>query len=80
MFTPSSEYSESRPFKIFISLLDKWEIGRPLADVLIYEAFQAIKKLMEQSRDGGDDVSASNEYVCDILNCLVAGYDNKHAV
>ncbi|KAG2022683.1 hypothetical protein CC2G_000411 [Coprinopsis cinerea AmutBmut pab1-1] len=56
MFSPSDEYSESRPFKIFISLLDKWEIGGPLADVLIYEAFEAIKKLMEDKRDGGDDL------------------------
>ncbi|KAH6916730.1 Dopey, N-terminal-domain-containing protein [Coprinopsis sp. MPI-PUGE-AT-0042] len=56
MFSPSGEYSESRPFKIFISLLDKWEIGGPLADVLIYDAFKAIKHLMEENREGNDDL------------------------
>lgn len=57
MFSPSGEYSESRPFKIFISLLDKWEIGGPLADILIYDAFKAIKQLMEENKEGSDDVS-----------------------
>ncbi|TFK26748.1 hypothetical protein FA15DRAFT_255211 [Coprinopsis marcescibilis] len=56
MFSPSGEYSESRPFKIFISLLDKWEIGGPLADTLVYDAFKAIKKLMEDNREGTDDL------------------------
>ncbi|KAH7875407.1 Dopey, N-terminal-domain-containing protein [Lentinula edodes] len=38
MLSPSGEYSESRPFKIFISLLDKWEIGAALSEVLIYDS------------------------------------------
>jgi hypothetical protein len=42
MFEPSKDYSQSRPFKIFISLLDKWEIGAPLTHVLVYDAFKAI--------------------------------------
>jgi len=58
MFSPSGEYSESRPFKIFISLLDKWEIGGPLADILVYDAFKAIKGLMEaQNSESSEDVS-----------------------
>lgn len=57
MFSPSGEYAESRPFKIFISLLDKWEIGSPLADILVYDAFKAIKSLMEaHSTDSGEDL------------------------
>ncbi|KAG7099897.1 hypothetical protein E1B28_001698 [Marasmius oreades] len=57
MFTPSDEYSESRPFKILISLLDKWEIGSALTEVLIYDSFKAIKRHMESSPDGKEDVA-----------------------
>jgi hypothetical protein len=66
MFSPSGEYAESRPFKIFISLLDKWEVGSPLADMLVYDAFKAIKVLMEaHSTDSGEDVSSLTfEMVC----------------
>lgn len=56
MFSPSAEYAESRPFKIFISLLDKWEVGAPLSDVLVYDAFKAVKQLVETHPDS-DDVS-----------------------
>ena len=81
MFSPSGEYSESRPFKIFISLLDKWEIGGPLADTLVYEAFKAIKKLMEDDREGTDDVIASNPYLLNLkLIFSTAGYDGKYVI
>lgn len=60
MFSPSQEYSETRPFKIFISLLDKWEIGAPLTEVLIYDAFVAIKSLVENPFDGSEDVRLIN--------------------
>ncbi|KAI0964349.1 hypothetical protein AcW1_001188 [Taiwanofungus camphoratus] len=56
MFNPSPEYSPSRPFKIFISLLDKWEIGSSLTEVLIFDAFKAIKKAIESGSDTGDDM------------------------
>ncbi|KAI3621823.1 hypothetical protein WG66_015956 [Moniliophthora roreri] len=56
MLSPSDDYSESRPFKIFISLLDKWEIGSVLTEVLIYDSFKAIKHLIETSSDGNEDV------------------------
>jgi hypothetical protein len=55
MVSPSGEYAESRPFKIFISLLDKWEIGAPLTEILVFESFKAIKQLIEAA-DGGEDV------------------------
>lgn len=47
---------ESRPFKIFISLLDKWEIGGPLVDELLFDAFKAIKRGILQ-HDESSDVS-----------------------
>ena len=56
MLSPSGEYAESRPFKIFISLLDKWEVGGPLTEVLVYDAFKAIMQLVQDSTDGGNDV------------------------
>lgn len=59
MFSPSGEYAESRPFKIFISLLDKWEIGAPLTEVLVYDALKAVKHLMEHPVDTNEDVSIS---------------------
>jgi hypothetical protein len=56
MFAPSGDYSESRPFKIFISLLDKWEIGAALTDVLVYDAFKAIKQFVGLHPDTAEDV------------------------
>ncbi|GBE77521.1 hypothetical protein SCP_0103960 [Sparassis crispa] len=57
MFNPSAEYAQSRPFKIFISLLDKWEIGSPLTEVLVFDAFKAIKKAIETGCDPSDDLT-----------------------
>lgn len=54
--SPSGEYAESRPFKIFISLLDKWEIGSILTETLIYDAFKAIRNFILNPREGGEDV------------------------
>jgi hypothetical protein len=56
MFEPSGDYSESRPFKIFISLLDKWEIGVALTDGLVYDALRAIKQFVELNPDMAEDV------------------------
>lgn len=61
MVSPSGEYAESRPFKIFISLLDKWEIGAPLTESLVFDAFKSIKRLTE-STDGGEDVRYDTLY------------------
>ena len=55
MYHPSAEYSPSRPFKIFISLLDKWEIGSLLTDVLIYDALLAMQRILN-SGEGEEDV------------------------
>lgn len=57
MMFPSGEYSESRPFKIFLSLLDKWEIGAPLTQVLVYDSFKAIKHLGDNASESSEDVS-----------------------
>lgn len=57
MFNPSIDYSPSRPFKIFISLLDKWEIGSPLTEALVFDAFKAIQKALGSGPDVADDLS-----------------------
>jgi hypothetical protein len=75
MFTPSGDYSESRPFKIFISLLDKWEIGAALTDVLVYDAFRAIKQFVESNPDTAEDV---RQYLfCTDGIYLIAGNLNR---
>ncbi|TFY67972.1 hypothetical protein EVG20_g3733 [Dentipellis fragilis] len=57
MFSPSTEYSESRPFKIFISLLDKWEVGGPLTEVLALDAFTTLKTSVEENAETSDEMS-----------------------
>ncbi|KAI0271467.1 Dopey, N-terminal-domain-containing protein [Gloeopeniophorella convolvens] len=56
MLSPSVEYSESRPFKIFISLLDKWEIGGALTEAIVLDAFKAIRSSIESHAEPGEDV------------------------
>ena len=56
MFSPSTEYPESRPFKIFISLLDKWEIGGALTEAMVLDAFKALKSLIELDAASSEDV------------------------
>lgn len=44
MFVQTTDISDrQRPYKIFVSLLDKWEIGYPLTEVLVLDSFQALK-------------------------------------
>ena len=57
MLHPSSEYSATRPFKIYVSLLDKWEIGAPLTEVLIFDSLRAIKQSLDSAADGREEVS-----------------------
>ncbi|KZO91887.1 hypothetical protein CALVIDRAFT_601960 [Calocera viscosa TUFC12733] len=44
---------ETRPYKIFISLLDKSEIGIPLTERLCLDALKGLKQAIES--DGGED-------------------------
>ncbi|KDQ63058.1 hypothetical protein JAAARDRAFT_53285 [Jaapia argillacea MUCL 33604] len=72
MFSPSMEYPESRPFKIFISLLDKWEIGASLTEGLVYDAFKALRNSLESHMDSGEEMllSASSLYEAVEPHCL----------
>ena len=65
MVTASPETFESRPYKIFISLLDKWEIGLPLTEVLILDALKAIKQSVGDQEDGSaNDVRCLTFSLC----------------
>ena len=77
MIAPSGEYAESRPFKIFISLLDKWEIGASLTETLVFDSFKAIKHLMETA-DGGEDVPFSPSSIAPPPNACIGCDDCKH--
>ncbi|KAF9566957.1 hypothetical protein CPC08DRAFT_758587 [Agrocybe pediades] len=57
MMSPSGEYAESRPFKIFISLLDKWEIGAILTETIVYDSFRSIMNLVQHPTNSGEDLS-----------------------
>jgi hypothetical protein len=59
MSQPSTEYPVSRPFKIFISLLDKWEIGGPLTEAMVLDVFRAVKNHMQMKESAAEDVSPS---------------------
>ena len=80
MFNPSTEYSPSRPFKIFISLLDKWEIGSLLTEVLVFDCFKALKDGIEGGGDPGNDVGASYEGITVHTDCFPADHDRGHAI
>lgn len=43
-----------RPYRIFISLLDKWEIGYSLTNALILDALKALKAASETSGLGSE--------------------------
>jgi hypothetical protein len=45
-----------RPFKVFIALLDKWEIGGPLSRALALDAFRAFRVVLKPE-DTQDEVS-----------------------
>ncbi|KAN0061878.1 hypothetical protein ACQY0O_005872 [Thecaphora frezii] len=41
---PPDQTERQRPYKIFVSLLDKWEIGQPLTKVLVLDALRALSR------------------------------------
>lgn len=55
----SETIERQRPFKIFISLLDKWEIGAVLTEVLVLDAFGALHKNL-RPEDDHDEVRYSS--------------------
>ncbi|GJN87072.1 hypothetical protein Rhopal_000017-T1 [Rhodotorula paludigena] len=56
-----------RPFKIFISLLDKWEIGANLTEVGVLDAFQALKEDL-RPEDAHDDLLMTGNMLFEVLD------------
>lgn len=52
----SEATDRQRPFKIFISLLDKWEIGGCLTEVSVLDCFGALRASLRPD-DEHDEVS-----------------------
>lgn len=56
-----------RPFKIFIALLDKWEIGGPITEALALDAFRALKGILKPG-DTQDEMLLTANMLFDALD------------
>lgn len=68
----ADETGDTRPFKVFVSLLDRWEIGGPVTEALVVDALTALKNAMERIPNNDDvrpqDVSlARPEYIANLI-------------
>ncbi|KAK0550035.1 hypothetical protein OC845_002839 [Tilletia horrida] len=74
-FAPISPGSDrQRPYRIFISLLDKYEIGHALTEVLVLDAFQAVAlhAQLQDSLTAAADAGSSQEKEKNASALLVA--------
>lgn len=53
----SEAIEPTRPFRVFVALMDKWEIGYPLSQALGYDTLVIT---MEANSDGADTTVAEN--------------------
>jgi hypothetical protein len=61
----SQSYDAQKPFNVFLSLLDRWEVGASLSDKLAVPALEAIRAgLPRVSPDMRGEVSYSCLKVC----------------
>ena len=51
--------NRSKPFKVFLSLLDRWEIGVALTDALCLQALQSLRSFLTVETPSEDLVIAS---------------------
>lgn len=56
----SQSFASARPFKVFVSLLDKWEIGYPLSQTLAFDAFLLLQQAHEVARSSEDSSEIDN--------------------
>lgn len=70
----------ARPFRIFVSLLDRWEVGYPLSMTLVYDALTVA---MEVDQNGGiEEVIKENVRYCHLerensILSLLIGYPRQ---
>ncbi|GAA5972409.1 hypothetical protein JCM8115_004327 [Rhodotorula mucilaginosa] len=60
-----------RAFKIFISLLDKWEIGAPLTEVAVMDAFAAVQAISEGPRPSSEETTLTAQLLYDALDPML---------
>ena len=48
--------SEATPWRIFVCMLDKWEIGGPLTDCLVYDALRTCYNTFSNEANRDSDV------------------------
>ncbi|GAA5992102.1 hypothetical protein JCM5350_006348 [Sporobolomyces pararoseus] len=65
--TEMETMERQRPFKIFISLLDKWEIGGVLTEVLVLDAFASLKRNL-RPEDDHDELLLTGNMLFEILD------------
>ncbi|GAA6042706.1 hypothetical protein JCM8097_003757 [Rhodosporidiobolus ruineniae] len=61
------ERERQRPWKVFLSLLDKWEIGAGLTDVLVLDAFDALRRSLRPS-DDHDELLMTGNMLFEVLD------------
>ncbi|QRW09045.1 hypothetical protein RhiLY_08044 [Ceratobasidium sp. AG-Ba] len=54
-----SHTGDTRPFKIFVSLLDRWEIGGPMTEALVIDSLTALQSGLARTEDGDDIMMAA---------------------
>ncbi|KZS93323.1 hypothetical protein SISNIDRAFT_441139 [Sistotremastrum niveocremeum HHB9708] len=59
-----------RPFKILIYVQDKWEIGSPLTDNLIYDAFKTVKRMTESKLEDSSEIYDTVQELFDAVQPL----------
>ncbi|EJD54553.1 hypothetical protein AURDEDRAFT_156337 [Auricularia subglabra TFB-10046 SS5] len=70
MFASRPDAFDSRPFKIFISLLDKWEIGQPLAETIVIDALRSLRRCATAVHNN-EDVAMTSSTVTEAVEPLV---------
>jgi hypothetical protein len=53
--TSTDATDRQRPFKVFVSLLDKWEIGSLLTEAMVLDVFTPLRQLLS-TRDLQDEL------------------------
>ena len=79
--TDPAVVDRQRPFKVFISLLDRWEIGALLTEDLVLDCFRALEAALKPD-DVHDEVTSSLflSWETGSRTQLAAPYDGKHAL
>ena len=63
METAASEMTEDqRSFKVFLSLLDRWEIGSVLSERLAIPALETVKKAIDGAPSVREEASVSLDF------------------